>query len=62
MKLIMKRAGAAVPSAIGITLLRDADGDGIADVISPYTPGATRLTDPGTTLVALPAGPIMAAR
>ena len=28
MRLVMKRAGAAVPSADRITLLRDADGDG----------------------------------
>ncbi len=32
MGLVMKRAGAGVPSANRITLLRDADGDGIADV------------------------------
>ncbi len=32
MGLVMKRAGAAVPSANRITLLRDTDGDGIADV------------------------------
>jgi glucose/arabinose dehydrogenase len=31
MKLMMKRAGAAVPSPDRITLLRDADGDGIAE-------------------------------
>jgi glucose/arabinose dehydrogenase len=31
MGLVMKRAGAAVPSANRITLLRDTDGDGIAD-------------------------------
>jgi len=30
--LVMKRAGAAVPSANRITLLRDTDGDGIADL------------------------------
>ena len=30
--LFMKRAGAAVPSADRITLLRDADGDGVAEV------------------------------
>lgn len=29
--LVMKRAGAAVPSANRITLLRDADGDGVAE-------------------------------
>ena len=32
MGLVMKRAGAGVPSADRITLLRDADGDGVADV------------------------------
>ena len=31
MKRVMKKAGAAVPSANRITLLRDADGDGIAE-------------------------------
>lgn len=31
MKAVMKRAGAGVPSANRITLLRDTDGDGIAD-------------------------------
>ena len=32
MRLVMKRAGAGVPSADRITLLRDTDGDGVADV------------------------------
>lgn len=32
MGLVMKRAGAGVPSANRITLLRDADGDGVAEV------------------------------
>lgn len=32
MGLVMKRAGAGVPSANRITLLRDTDGDGVADV------------------------------
>jgi glucose/arabinose dehydrogenase len=32
MGLVMKRAGAASPSANRITLLRDTDGDGVADV------------------------------
>ena len=44
MGLVMKRAGAGVPSANRITLLRDADGDGVAetksvflkDLVSPY--------------------------
>jgi glucose/arabinose dehydrogenase len=31
MKRVMKRAGSAVPSANRITLLRDADGDGVAE-------------------------------
>ena len=31
MKIMMKKAGSAVPSANRITLLRDADGDGIAE-------------------------------
>lgn len=34
MGLAMKRAGAAVPSADRITLLRDSDGDGVADTRS----------------------------
>lgn len=34
MGLVMKRAGAAAPSADRITLLRDADGDGVAEVRS----------------------------
>lgn len=34
--LVMKRAGAGVPSANRITLLRDANGDGIADVRLPF--------------------------
>jgi glucose/arabinose dehydrogenase len=32
MKMFMKRAGAAVPSANRISLLRDADGDGVAEL------------------------------
>ncbi len=31
MNLVMKRAGAAVPSANRITLLRDSNGDGVAE-------------------------------
>ena len=31
MKQVMTRAGAGVPSANRITLLRDADGDGVAE-------------------------------
>jgi glucose/arabinose dehydrogenase len=34
MKVVMKRAGAALPSADRITLLRDADGDGLAETRS----------------------------
>jgi glucose/arabinose dehydrogenase len=86
-KLVMKRAGAGVPSANRITLLRDTDGDGVADQRSvylkdlnspfgmtvvgnelfvantdavmryPYTPNATQITDKGTKLADLPAGP-----
>ena len=36
MKRVMARAGAAVPSANRITLLRDADGDGIAETRSVF--------------------------
>lgn len=36
MKRVMKRAGAGVPSADRITLLRDADGDGVAEHRSVY--------------------------
>ena len=44
-----KRAGGAVPSANRITLLRDTDGDGVADVRSVFLTG---LTSPfGMTLV-----------
>ncbi len=39
MKLIMKKAGAAVPSANRITLLRDADGDGVAETRSTLLEG-----------------------
>jgi glucose/arabinose dehydrogenase len=88
MKLLMERAGAAVPSADRITLLRDADGDGAVDdravfleglhspfgmalvgsdfyvantdalVRFPYEEGQMRITEPGETVVELPAGPI----
>jgi len=37
--LVMKRAGAAVPSANRISLLRDADGDGVAEVRSVLIDG-----------------------
>lgn len=36
MGLVMKRAGATVPSANRITLLRDSDGDGVADLRSAF--------------------------
>jgi glucose/arabinose dehydrogenase len=39
MKKVMKRAGAAVPSADRITLLRDADGDGVAEERSAFLEG-----------------------
>jgi glucose/arabinose dehydrogenase len=39
MNLMMKRAGAGVPSANRITLLRDANGDGMADTLSVFMQG-----------------------
>ena len=36
MKLFMKKAGAGVPSANRITLLRDVDGDGVAEVRTAF--------------------------
>ncbi|HEX5727492.1 MAG TPA: sorbosone dehydrogenase family protein [Longimicrobiaceae bacterium] len=39
MRIFMKRAGAAVPSANRITLLRDADGDGVAELRSAFLEG-----------------------
>src|SRR3546814_9434412 len=36
MKMFMKKAGAGVPSANRITLLRDANGDGMAEVKTPF--------------------------
>jgi glucose/arabinose dehydrogenase len=39
MKMFMKKAGSAVPSANRITLLRDADGDGVAEVKTPFITG-----------------------
>lgn len=39
MTLMMKRAGAGVPSADRITLLRDTDGDGVADLRSVLLEG-----------------------
>ena len=39
MRMVMKRAGAGVPSADRITLLRDADGDGRVEVRSTFLQG-----------------------
>ena len=39
MKMFMKKAGAAVLSANRITLLRDADGDGVAELKTPFVTG-----------------------
>ena len=39
MKVFMKRAGAGVPSADRITLLRDADGDGVAEKQTVFLAG-----------------------
>ena len=39
MKMVMKRAGAGTPSANRITLLRDADGDGVAEVRTAFLEG-----------------------
>lgn len=39
MKLVMKRAGAGVPSADRISLLRDADGDGVAETKTVFLQG-----------------------
>ena len=38
-KLMMKKAGAGVASANRITLLRDADGDGVAETRSVFAAG-----------------------
>jgi len=85
---VMAKAGAGVPSANRITLLRDTDGDGVAEtrtafieglnspfgmeligddfyvantdaiVKFPYTDGVTKITQPGTKVLDLPAGQI----
>jgi glucose/arabinose dehydrogenase len=39
MKLVMKKAGAGVPSANRITLLRDADGDGVPETRTVFLEG-----------------------
>jgi glucose/arabinose dehydrogenase len=87
-KRFQKKAGQAVPTANRISLLRDSDGDGVAEtrtefltgLNSPfgmalvgddlyvansdavvrfrYDRGITRITSPGTRVVALPAGRI----
>lgn len=41
MGLVMKRAGAGTPSADRITLLRDADGDGVAETRNVFLRGLT---------------------
>jgi glucose/arabinose dehydrogenase len=41
MRMFFNKAGAAVPSPDRITLLRDADGDGVAEVVRPYITGLT---------------------
>ena len=41
MRMFMREAGSAVPSANRITLLRDADGDGVAEIRSLYLTGLT---------------------
>jgi glucose/arabinose dehydrogenase len=49
MKKFMSKAGSAVPSANRITLLRDADGDGVAEIRSEFLTG---LNSPfGMTLI-----------
>ena len=88
MKWVMNKAGAGVLSANRITLLRDADGDGVAEMQTvfvdglnspfgmaligndfyvantdavvkfPYTEGKTRIDQPGTKVLDLPAGQI----
>ena len=39
MKKVMEKAGAAVPSANRITLLRDANGDGVVDTRTKFIEG-----------------------
>ena len=88
-KLLVGKAGAGERSPNRIILLRDANGDGVAEtrtvlldtgmnspfgmalvdgrlyvantdsiVSYPFTPGQTKITDPGTKLADLPGGPI----
>lgn len=88
MKQVLNKVGAGVPSANRITLLRDANGDGVAETRAvfieglhspfgmaligndfyvansdavmrfPYVEGETRIVQPGTKVLDLPAGPI----
>ena len=52
MGLVMKRAGAGVPTANRITLLRDTDGDGVADVRTVLLDASNGLSSPfGMALV-----------
>ncbi|MBX3594911.1 sorbosone dehydrogenase family protein [Sphingomonas sp.] len=52
MNILMKRAGAAVPSADRITLLRDANGDGVAEQRSVLLDASNGLASPfGMVLV-----------
>jgi glucose/arabinose dehydrogenase len=63
MRMFMRQAGSAVPSADRITLLRDTDGDGTAEVRAPFITG---LTSPfgmalvGDTLYVANAGALVA--
>ena len=41
MRMFMSEAGSAVPSANGFTLLRDADGDGVAELKASFLTGLT---------------------
>ncbi|WDZ52153.1 sorbosone dehydrogenase family protein [Acinetobacter vivianii] len=88
MKMVMNRAGSSLPSANRIRLLRDSNGDGIADQNTvflqnlnspfgmalvgnmlyvantdslmryPYQEDATQITEKGTKVLDLPAGPL----
>jgi glucose/arabinose dehydrogenase len=52
MGVVMRRAGAGVPSANRITLLRDTDGDGVADVRTVLLDASNGLSSPfGMALV-----------
>ncbi|MGZ4959369.1 MAG: PQQ-dependent sugar dehydrogenase, partial [Methylomonas sp.] len=88
MKRVMSKAGAGTPSANRITLLRDSDGDGVAETRTafieglnspfgmalvgndfyvantdallkfPYKQGETRIEQPGSKILDLPAHPL----